>query len=234
MKIYFKRLHFTKNRLKKFLRRNLWEFYRIIFQPFLELYETFPTAKRITILRDIPSLYESSFGYFRAFSRPYKNAESLENFFASPAKFFNSAEPYGKGGNDIFARNHMAFDLGNWHILCLFAKLILFMILNNLFRNAVAQWKQRREYFERAWANISSRFDHRKQLYLENIFLAFKFDPKWSQNWIFLHLTIILSDSRPDFELASSAQLSPGFSKGLSAQLSFFWRSLSSAQLFSK
>ncbi|CBY30508.1 unnamed protein product [Oikopleura dioica] len=77
-----------------------------------ELYETFPNAKRITILRDIPSLYESSFSYFRGFSRPYRNAKSLEIFFASPKRFFNSAEPYGNKGNDIFARNHMAFDLG--------------------------------------------------------------------------------------------------------------------------
>ncbi|CAG5103576.1 Oidioi.mRNA.OKI2018_I69.chr1.g834.t1.cds [Oikopleura dioica] len=77
-----------------------------------ELYEIFPEAKRITILRDIPSLYESSFGYFRSITTPYRKAQSLEAFYSSPERFWNADEPYGNKGNDVFARNHMAFDLG--------------------------------------------------------------------------------------------------------------------------
>ncbi|CBY07275.1 unnamed protein product [Oikopleura dioica] len=34
------------------------------------------------------------------------------HFLPRPNVFFNSAEPYGNKGNHIFARNHMAFDLG--------------------------------------------------------------------------------------------------------------------------
>ena len=77
-----------------------------------DLYETFPGAKRITILRDIPSLYESSFGYMKDLSRPYKKAGSIERFYENPMKFYNADDPAGKGGNDVFARNHVAFDLG--------------------------------------------------------------------------------------------------------------------------
>ena len=40
----------------------------------------------------------------------YKNAESLEDFYASPEKYFNAK---GKNGNyKHFAKNHVAFDLG--------------------------------------------------------------------------------------------------------------------------
>jgi hypothetical protein len=77
-----------------------------------ELYETFYGAKRITILRDISSLYESSFGYMKDLSRPYKKAGSIERFYENPTRFFNEADPAGNGGNDVFARNHLAFDLG--------------------------------------------------------------------------------------------------------------------------
>jgi hypothetical protein len=77
-----------------------------------ELYEAFPEAKRITILRDIPSLYESSFGYMKDLSRAYKKAGSIERFYENPMKFYNEENPAGKDGNDVFSRNHVAFDLG--------------------------------------------------------------------------------------------------------------------------
>ena len=76
-----------------------------------ELYEAFPEAKRITILRDIPSLYESSFGYMKDLSRAYKKAGSIERFFENPMKFYNEENPAGTDGNDVFSRNHVAFDL---------------------------------------------------------------------------------------------------------------------------
>ncbi|CAG5103608.1 Oidioi.mRNA.OKI2018_I69.chr1.g849.t1.cds [Oikopleura dioica] len=39
--------------------------------------------------------------------------ERRENsFYSSPERFWNADEPYGNKGNDVFARNHMAFDLG--------------------------------------------------------------------------------------------------------------------------
>ena len=77
-----------------------------------ELYESFPGAKRITILRDIPSLYESSFGYMKDLSRAYRKAGSIERFYENPMKFYNADDPAGKDGNEVFARNHVAFDLG--------------------------------------------------------------------------------------------------------------------------
>ena len=77
-----------------------------------KLYETFPGAKRITILRDIPSLYESSFGYMKDLSAPYRKAGSIERFYENPMKFYNADDPVGEKGNDVFARNHVAFDLG--------------------------------------------------------------------------------------------------------------------------
>ncbi|CAG5079261.1 Oidioi.mRNA.OKI2018_I69.PAR.g9210.t1.cds [Oikopleura dioica] len=77
-----------------------------------ELYDTFPGAKRITILRDIPSLYESSFGYMKDTSAPYRKAGNIETFYANPDAFYNHQNPVGPHGNDVFARNHLAFDLG--------------------------------------------------------------------------------------------------------------------------
>ncbi|CBY30723.1 unnamed protein product [Oikopleura dioica] len=77
-----------------------------------ELYKTFQEAKKITILRDIPSLYESSFGYMKDLSKPYKKAGSIEKFYENPMKYYNKKDPAGQSGNDVFARNHVAFDLG--------------------------------------------------------------------------------------------------------------------------
>ena len=77
-----------------------------------ELYDTFPGAKKITILRDIPSLYESSFGYMKMTSAPYKKAGSIEKFYENPMNFYNPKNPAGPDGADVFARNHVAFDLG--------------------------------------------------------------------------------------------------------------------------
>ena len=77
-----------------------------------ELYDTFPKAKKITIIRDIPSLYESSFGYMKATSAPYKKAGAIEKFYENPMSFYNEKNPAGPEGADVFARNHVAFDLG--------------------------------------------------------------------------------------------------------------------------
>ena len=81
-----------------------------------ELFDTFPEAKKITILRDIPSLYESSFGYMKATSKPYIKAGTIEKFYENPMKFYNDKDPAGlltyPPGADVFARNHVAFDLG--------------------------------------------------------------------------------------------------------------------------
>ena len=77
-----------------------------------ELYDTFPGAKKITILRDIPPLYESSFGYMKMTSAPYKKAGTIEKFYENPMNFYNPKNPAGPEGADVFARNHVAFDLG--------------------------------------------------------------------------------------------------------------------------
>ena len=44
-----------------------------------ELYSSFPGAKKITILRDVPSLYESSFGYFKKITKPYIKARYIKS-----------------------------------------------------------------------------------------------------------------------------------------------------------
>ena len=68
-----------------------------------------PGAKLITIVRSIPSLYESSFGYFLNEVREYKEAKTIESFYSDPKKWFN---PSKRNGMSQFAHNHLAFDLG--------------------------------------------------------------------------------------------------------------------------
>ena len=48
-----------------------------------------PGAKLITIVRSVPSLYESSYGYFKNEVREYKNSPSLEDFYANPRAFYS-------------------------------------------------------------------------------------------------------------------------------------------------
>ena len=43
---------------------------------------------------------------------PYKKAANIETFYAHPNAFYNRRNPLGRFGNDVFARNHLAFDLG--------------------------------------------------------------------------------------------------------------------------
>jgi len=63
----------------------------------------------MTILRSIPSLYESSFGYFKNEVKEYKNAPSLTEFYSNPNLFYILNN---RNANSHFAHNHIAFDLG--------------------------------------------------------------------------------------------------------------------------
>merc|ERR1711990_236781 len=68
-----------------------------------------PGAKLITIVRSIPSLYESSFGYFLNEVREYKAAKTIDSFYSDPKKWYN---PSRRNALSQFAHNHLAFDLG--------------------------------------------------------------------------------------------------------------------------
>ena len=48
----------------------------------------------------------------RLYSAPYKKAGTIEKFYENPMKFYNETNPAGPQGADVFARNHVAFDLG--------------------------------------------------------------------------------------------------------------------------
>lgn len=69
-----------------------------------------PDAKKITIIRSIPSLYESSFGYFNNQVSAFKKAKTYENFAKTPEKFYDKGK--NNNGWELFAKNHMAFDMG--------------------------------------------------------------------------------------------------------------------------
>merc|ERR1711892_69444 len=71
-----------------------------------------PGAKLITIVRSVPSLYESSFGYFKNEVREYKQAPSLESFYAGPETYYSVKS---QNHASHFAHNHLAFDLGYNH-----------------------------------------------------------------------------------------------------------------------
>ena len=68
-----------------------------------------PDSKLITIVRSIPSLYESSFGYFLNECREYKAAKTIDSFYSDPKKWYNKSR---RNANSQFAHNHLAFDLG--------------------------------------------------------------------------------------------------------------------------
>ena len=68
-----------------------------------------PGSKLITIVRSIPSLYESSFGYFLNECREYKAAKTIDSFYSDPNKWYNKSR---RNANSQFAHNHLAFDLG--------------------------------------------------------------------------------------------------------------------------
>ena len=68
-----------------------------------------PGSKLITIVRSIPSLYESSFGYFLNEVREYKAAKTIDSFYSDPKKWYN---PSRRNALSQFAHNHLAFDLG--------------------------------------------------------------------------------------------------------------------------
>ena len=68
-------------------------------------------AKLITIVRSIPSLYESNFGYFFHRTKEFEKAETLENFYSDPKKYF---DVFNYDSRSMFARNAMAHDLGRF------------------------------------------------------------------------------------------------------------------------
>ena len=68
-----------------------------------------PGAKLVTIVRSIPSLYESSFGYFGTVVDAYKRADNLETFYAKPNAYYRQSK---NSKNSHFAHNHLTFDLG--------------------------------------------------------------------------------------------------------------------------
>ena len=70
-----------------------------------------PQVAKITILREPASLFESSFGYFKANANAFKKAPSLDEFLDNPTNFYI---PNEKNNNQFyfFAHNHMMFDLG--------------------------------------------------------------------------------------------------------------------------
>ena len=67
-----------------------------------------PGAKLITIVRSIPSLYESTFDYFGTIVDAYKRASNLETFYAAPNSFYRKSSDK----THHFAHNHLTFDLG--------------------------------------------------------------------------------------------------------------------------
>ena len=68
-----------------------------------------PGAKLITTVRNIPDLYESTFGYYFAYVKEYSKAQTLNNFFSNPKEYFHPAK-----ANQMsqYARNTMTHDLG--------------------------------------------------------------------------------------------------------------------------
>ena len=75
------------------------------FHPILAI----PGAKLITTVRSIPTLYESTFGYYFAYVKEYVKAKTLDTFFSNPKDYFHSSEV-----NNLsqYARNTMTHDLG--------------------------------------------------------------------------------------------------------------------------
>jgi len=72
-----------------------------------KLSKLIPGGKRISIVRSIPSLYESTFNYIP--TETFKKAHTFHDFAMSPGDFYdyNSTKDY-----QHFAKNHLAFDFG--------------------------------------------------------------------------------------------------------------------------
>ena len=64
----------------------------------------------VTIIRSIPSLYESTFGYMNNEVAAFKKASNFHAFASAPDKFYDSNK--NRDGWEHFAKSHMAFDLG--------------------------------------------------------------------------------------------------------------------------
>ncbi|CAI5775456.1 galactose-3-O-sulfotransferase 2 [Podarcis lilfordi] len=61
-----------------------------------------------SILRDPPSLLESSYAYYKTYSPAFQKTKTLSEFLASPWTYYNT----GKKAWNFYARNFMWFDLG--------------------------------------------------------------------------------------------------------------------------
>ncbi|CAG5091176.1 Oidioi.mRNA.OKI2018_I69.PAR.g12901.t1.cds [Oikopleura dioica] len=72
-----------------------------------ELFNFIPDAFTFTILRSVPSLYESTFEYFKTSTKAFKNAGNIDAFYSNPKEFYAPGSHYNE-----YTRNHMAHDLG--------------------------------------------------------------------------------------------------------------------------
>ena len=67
-----------------------------------ELFVFIPDAFTFTILRSVPSLYESTFEYFKTSTKAFKNAENIDTFYSNPEQFYSPGSHYNE-----YTRNHM-------------------------------------------------------------------------------------------------------------------------------
>jgi len=72
-----------------------------------ELFQFIPDAFTFTILRSIPSLYESTFEYFKTSTKAFKSSKNIDEFYSSPEDFYSPGSHYNE-----YTKNHMAHDLG--------------------------------------------------------------------------------------------------------------------------
>ena len=67
-----------------------------------ELFQFIPNAFTFTILRSIPSLYESTFEYFKTSTKAFKTAKTIDEFYSSPEDFYSPGSHYNE-----YTKNHM-------------------------------------------------------------------------------------------------------------------------------
>ena len=67
-----------------------------------ELFKFIPDAFTFTILRSIPSLYESTFEYFKTSTKAFKIAQNIDEFYSNAEDFYSPGSHYNE-----YTRNHM-------------------------------------------------------------------------------------------------------------------------------
>ena len=67
-----------------------------------ELFDFIPDAFTFTILRSVPSLYESTFEYFKTSTKAFENAGNIDTFYSKPEEFYSPGSHYNE-----YTRNHM-------------------------------------------------------------------------------------------------------------------------------